>query len=102
MRIVRFIRIWRFRPTNDNADMWWLLAACVSCLFFCAGVLGTFVPLQNPNGVEYVFVAPPAAAVWPAWLLCTVVLVTAFFAVRASARAQSLPHLAEASSGRWL
>src|ERR1700730_11832246 len=82
--------------------MWWLLAVCVSCLFFCSGVLGTFVPLQNPNGVEYVFAAPPAATVGAAWLLCIVVLVAAFIAVRARAQAQSLQHLAEANSGRWL
>src|SRR5712671_6108588 len=102
MGIVRFIRTWRFQPTNDNADMWWLLAACVSCLFFCTGVLGTFVPLQNPNGVEYVFAAPPAATAGAAWLLCLVVLAAGFVAVRARARAQSLQHLAEAPSGRWL
>src|SRR5712675_1686314 len=52
MGIVRFIRTWRFQPTNDNADMWWLVGA--------------------------------------------------FVAVRARARAQSLQHLAEATSGRWL
>jgi hypothetical protein len=82
--------------------MWWLLAACVSCLFFCAGVLGTFVPLQNPTGVEYVFAAPPAAAVLPAWLLCAVVLGAAFLAVRARARARSLQDFTEANAGRWL
>jgi hypothetical protein len=82
--------------------MWWLLGVCVSCLFFCTGVLGTFVPLQNPNGVEYVFVAPRAATLWPAWLMCTAALVGAFFAVRARARTRSLQDLAEASSGRWL
>jgi hypothetical protein len=82
--------------------MWWLLAACVSCLFFSAGVLGTFVPFQNPNGIEYVFVAPPAATVLPAWLLCTVVLVAAFFAVQVWTRARSPQHLADAQSGRWL
>jgi hypothetical protein len=82
--------------------MWWLLGVCISCLFFCTGVLGTFVPLQNPNGVEYLFVAPTAATLWPAWLLCVVVLVTAFFAVRARARAGSPQQLAEANSGRWL
>ena len=81
--------------------MWWLLAVCVSCLFFCMGVLGTFVPLQNPDGVEYVFAAPPALPVAPAWILCIVVLVAACVAVRARAQAQSLQHLAEANSGRW-
>ena len=36
------------------------------------------------------------------WLLCTLVLVTAFFAIRALASARSPQHLAEAHSGRWL
>ncbi len=82
--------------------MWWLLAGCVSCLFFSAAVLGTFVPLQNPRGVEYVFAAPPAATVLLGWLLSTFILVTGFFAVRVFARAQSAQHLARAHSGRWL
>ena len=82
--------------------MWWLLAACVSWLIFSTAVLSTFAPLQNPTGVEYVFVAPPAATLVPAWLLGIVVLVTAFVAVRAWARIQSPQQLAEAHSGRWL
>jgi hypothetical protein len=82
--------------------MWWLLAACVSCLFFSAAVLGTFVPLQNPGGVEFAFAAPPASTLSMAWLLCTGGLVTMFFAVRAFARARSLQHFDEADSGRWL
>jgi hypothetical protein len=60
------------------------------------------VPLQNPDGVEYVFVAPPAETLLSAWLACACVLVTAFLAVRALARTQSLRHLAEAQAGRWL
>jgi hypothetical protein len=65
-------------------------------------VLSTFVPLQNPSGVEYVFAAPPAAALLIAWLLCMFILVAAYVAVRALALARSPQHLAEARAGRWL
>ena len=82
--------------------MWWLLAACGSCLLFSAIVSGTFVPLQNPDGVEYLFVSPPAAALLTSWPIIVAGLVTAFFGVRALARGGSSPHLVEADSGRWL
>ena len=80
--------------------MWWLLAACGSSLLFNAIVFSTFVPLQNPDGVEYLFVAPPAATLLTPWLISIFGLVAAFFAVRALARAESAEHLTEANSGR--
>ena len=82
--------------------MWWLVAACISCLFFSTAVLSTFVPLQNPGGVEYVFAAPPAASVLVAWLLGVFILAAAFVAVRALAQGRSPQHLAQARAGRWL
>ena len=82
--------------------MRWLVAACGSCLLFSAAVFGTFLPLQTPEGVESLFVWPPAATLLAAWLASVVGLVTALFAVQALARARSPQHLAEARSGRWL
>jgi hypothetical protein len=81
--------------------MWWLLAACGSCLLFSTAVFGTFVPLQNADGVEYLFAWPPAATILAAWLTAVVGLGAGFGAVRALASSTSSAHLDEARSGRW-
>jgi hypothetical protein len=43
--------------------MWWLLAACSSGALLVAATLGTLIPLQYPDDLEYVFVQPDLASV---------------------------------------
>jgi hypothetical protein len=82
--------------------MRWLLAALGSSLLFNLAVFGTFLPLQNPDGLEYIFVWPSSATFLTAELVSGVSLVAVFFAVRALARSRPNADVAEAASGRWL
>src|SRR6476661_8826325 len=82
--------------------MWWLLAACGSCLIFIGIVCGTFVPLQNSTSVEYLFV-PPGIGTWLlVWLSTAGALGLGFLRVRNVAHFRSAEQAAEARSGRWL
>ena len=82
--------------------MWWLLAACGSCLIFIGIVCGTFVPLLNSTSVEYLFV-PPGIGTWLlVWLSTAGALGLGFLWVRHVAHFRSPEQVAEARSGRWL
>jgi hypothetical protein len=82
--------------------MLWLLAACGSSLLVGAVVLGTFVPLQSSDGVEYLFAGPRISTLLSAWLISVAALSSAYAVVLARARARSPQHAAAARTGRWL
>jgi hypothetical protein len=82
--------------------MRWVLIVAGSCLPFLTVVLGTFVPLDQGDHVEYLFAAPPAATLMSAWAACVVALLALFVVVRRLARGQSDEIAREARAGRWL
>jgi hypothetical protein len=82
--------------------MWWLLAACGSGLVVLTVVLGTLVPLQHADGVEYIFIQPGARTV-AVWATGLIVLLGALYVIgKVRARAGAPARRGAARSGRWL
>ncbi len=81
--------------------MRWLGGAVASCAGFAFAVAGTFEPLRDEQGVEYVFAAP--AALTLVWLVAVVLVVLALLFVAIAARARRLDPTAHPDAARrWL
>jgi hypothetical protein len=82
--------------------MRWLLIASGSSLVFLAVVLGTFVPLDHGDHVEYLFAAPSAATLLSVWAAYVGALLALFVIVCRLARSQPDEIARQARAGRWL
>jgi hypothetical protein len=82
--------------------MRWLFLCLVSCVFFSAATFGTFLPLSDAAGVQYVYVWPGAST----WILGSaamgLALAALYAAVLWSARRRAPSCVDEARSGRWM
>ena len=82
--------------------MGWLLASVISCAFFCAAALGTFVPLSDVAGVQYTYVWPGAVKLLVVAGAIGLALAGLYASVVWSARRSAPEHLDVARSGRWM
>jgi hypothetical protein len=82
--------------------MLWLLAACAACVIFGAAALGTFVPLRNTGGIEYLFAGPPPLTLLAAAVLSVTALTALYLIVNDIAQRRAPDRTGFAKSGRWL
>src|SRR5258708_2433286 len=79
----------------------WLLAAAAACTLFSAVAFGTFVPLRDAGGIEYLFAWPGAAVLATRSLIALSGLAALYAGVRRVGRGVPA-HRDDARSGRWL
>jgi hypothetical protein len=80
----------------------WLFAAGVACVCFAAATLGTFVPLRDASGIEFLFAWSGGVSLALASAGIIAGLATLFaLAIRLAARVD-IQHRDEARTGRWL
>jgi len=89
-------------PTDGVAIPWWLLASIAGSLAFTFVALGTFVPLRDADGLQYLFVWAGGTTLSVASLLVCLTLAAAFISVRLAARDAGGVRRADARSGRWM
>jgi hypothetical protein len=77
-------------------------AAALSCLGFWAAAFGTFLPLADARGVQYLYVWPGARALAGAAVGIVVLLAALYFGVVTAARRWAPQQLDEALAARWL
>ena len=82
--------------------MRWLPAAGASCLLFGAAVLGTFAPLRDADGIQYLFAWPGESTVLRLLLTVAVVLPALCAAIMRAATRRGPADRDRAKSGRWM
>jgi hypothetical protein len=86
-----------------TAFMRWLAAASVCSILFCAATLGTFVPLRDDIGIQYLYAWPGAQTLIAGALAAGVALLALFVAIVYVARRHGAEDRARAALvGRWL
>jgi hypothetical protein len=84
------------------STMRWLIAASASCVCFSAAAFGTFVPLREPDGIQYLFALPSLVQLLTISLAVVAALTVLYFSVVSAARRRAPQALAVARSGAWL
>jgi hypothetical protein len=79
----------------------WLFAAAAACVCFCAAAFGTFVPLRDAAGIEYLF-AWSGAAILAARSSVALSALALLYLIVVRARRDMPAPPAAAQSGRWL
>jgi hypothetical protein len=82
--------------------MAWLAASLISCALFVAAALGTFVPLTDSSGVQYLYVWPGALKLALGSIAFGLPIVVLYVAVVRGIRRRDPEHMTEAQAGRWL
>jgi hypothetical protein len=82
--------------------MRWLAASIASCALFCAAGLGTFLPLRDAAGIQYIFVWPGAVALLSLVAIAAAALSTLYYAVARRAQRHGPERVQIARAGRWL
>ncbi len=82
--------------------MTWLLASVVSCVLFNAAAFGTFVPLTDRTGTQYLYVWPGAATLALSSAAMGLSLVAAYLAVARAAVRLAPANVSAARAGTWL
>ena len=82
--------------------MRWCLAAAAGLLCFAAVIGGTFVPLRDASGLQYLYAWPGGAALGRMAVACTLGVVAVWLVMIGAARRAGGAAVAEARAGRWL
>ncbi len=82
--------------------MRWLAASILSCALFCAVALGTFLPLRDAAGIQYIFVWPGTPTLLAGSAIAAFLLTVIYYFVVRRTALRNPDHLASARSGRWL
>ena len=90
------------RAIECRTIMRWLTAAAGSIVCFTFVALGTFVPLRDAAGIEYIFVAPTAGALLTVSAIAVFALAALYASVSAVVARRAPDSIVEARSGRWL
>ena len=82
--------------------MRWLAASILSCALFVAVALGTFLPLRDVAGIQYIFVWSGAQKLLLGSTVATLALTLTFDAIVRLTRRQNPEQVVTARAGRWL
>ena len=82
--------------------MAWLAASLVSCVLFAAAALGTFVPLTDSRGIQYLYVWPGALRLALGSIGLGLSIIGLYVAVVRSVLRRAPEHVRDARAGRWL